>query len=355
MRVAIVTLEFPPAVGGIAEYLGQLAWRLGGKSTYEVAVWAPPPFTALGFLPEKVTYERYVIPVGLVGLVRALRRWRPDRVIVGHTDFRLLLAARLAVGPRYMAVAYGNDFLGAQRLWYRSAINHLLANARPLVAISRHTAERLRALGMPNPVVIYPGTDPARFYPPPIPLPPPYTLLSVGRLVQRKGIDMALRVVASLRRVYPDIRYRIVGRGPERPALQRLAETLELEDHVEFLGGVHADELPDVYREAHLFLLPLREEDQTDSIEGFGMVFLEAAATAIPSVAGRCGGAVEAVQDGKTGLLVPPGDVDALYDAVFGLLREDERRRALGRAGRIWVEEEMNWDRTVQEFERWLT
>ncbi|NPA90649.1 MAG: glycosyltransferase family 4 protein [Chloroflexi bacterium] len=356
MRVAIISMEFPPAVGGIAEYLGQVAWRLAAREGYEVAVWAPPAYSAsaLGFLPEEPQYTRHIIPSSLWKLIRALRAWHPDRVIVGHTDLRLLLAARWVAPQRYLTVTYGNDFLGAQRLWYRGLINHLLAQSRPLVAISRHTAGRLQKLGMPNPVVIYPGADPERFYPPPIPLPPPFTLLSVGRLVPRKGIDVALRVVARLRGTYPDIRYRVAGRGPERRALQHLAETLGLEDHVTFLGGVPADELPDLYREAHLFLLPLREEEQTNSIEGFGMVFLDAAATAVPSIAGRCGGAVEAVRDGETGLLIPPGDEEALYHAVLTLLEDDIQRRRLGQTGRRWVEEEMNWERAVDEFHYWL-
>ncbi len=353
MRIAIMTLEFPPVVGGISEYLGQLAYYMGKE--HDVAVWAPPPYPSpLGYVPEEVPYQRYTIPSSLWGMIRAVRQWRPDRVIVGHTDLRLLLAARFVAQRRYMTVAYGNDFIGAQRLWYRGIINHLLANSRPLVAISRHTAQRLQALGIPNPVVIYPGTDPDRFHPSPTPLPRPFTLLSVGRLVPRKGIDVALRAVAQLRDIYPDIRYKIAGRGPERPVLQDLAESLDMEEHVEFLGGVPADDLPELYRKAHLFVLPLRREEESDSVESFGMVFLEAAATAIPSIAGNSGGAAEAVRDGVTGLVIPPGDVTATREAIHALLADEERRRQMGRNGRRWVEEEMNWTRVVQNFNRWL-
>ena len=353
MRVAILSEDFPPLVGGIAEYVGNLARVLARK--HDVAVWTTPPVSPGALHAEdEAPYARWVLPRTLWGMYRALRRWRPDRVIVGHTQARLLLAARLAAPGRYLAIAYGNDFLAAQREWTRGLVNHLLAQARPLVAISHSSAARLRDLGIPNPVVIYPGTDPQRFSPPAEPPPPPFTLLSVGRLVQRKGLDVAIRAVAELRRQHPDIRYLIGGRGPERPHLQALARDLGVADVVHFLESVPATDLPDLYRQAHVFVLPLRREERANSIEGFGMVFLEAAATAVPSVAGRTGGAVEAVRDGETGLLVPPADVNALIRALARLIKDEAFRRRLGQNGRRWVEEEMNWDRVGREFDRWL-
>lgn len=354
MRIAILSEEFPPMIGGIAEYLGNVARELG--KNHEVTVWSLPPinFGREEVGEKEVTYARRPLPRTLWGIWRAVQQWRPDRVIVGHTNLRLLLAARLAVGGCYLALAYGNDFLAAQRAWYRTVVNYLLAQARPLITVSHNSAGRLRDLGIPNPVVIYPGTDPRRFFPPDHPPPPPFTLLSVGRLVQRKGLDVAVRAVADLRNRHPNIRYLIGGRGPERPHLQHLARDLGVTDIVHFLDRVPATELPDLYRQAHVFVLPLREESLADSIEGFGMVFLEAAATAVPSVAGRTGGAVEAVRDGETGLLIPPANQDALVRAVERLIQDEDLRQRLGRNGRRWVEEEMNWERVAHEFERWL-
>ncbi len=351
MRVAILTREFPPTVGGIAEYIGQVAQRLGTRHT--VGVWAPPPVE--GSPPANGrTYEWHLLPRTMWGVVRQVRRWQPDRVIVGHADVRLLIAARLAAPRAYFAIAYGNDFLGAQRLWYRPLVNHLLAQARPVITVSQSSARRLQRLGIPNPVVIYPGTDPCRFTPPDTPPSPPWTLLSVGRLVQRKGLDVAIRAMARLREHHPHVQYLIVGRGPERLHLQRLARDLALEDHVHFLGAVAPKDLPAVYRRAHVFVLPLREEGVANSVESFGMVFLEAAATAVPAVAGDSGGAAEAVRHGETGLVVAPGDEEAVYTAVHRLLDDAPWREDLGRNGRRWVEEEMNWDRVVRDIEIWL-
>jgi len=335
MRIAILSEEFPPMIGGIAEYLGNLARELG--KIHDVAVWAPPPmnFTSEENSPAEMPYQRFPLPRTIWGMWKALRQWQPDRIIVGHTHFQLLLSARLAAGSRYLAIAYGNDFLAAQRAWHRTFVNYLLAQARPLITISHNSASRLRSLGIPNPVVIYPGTDPKRFSPPQHPPPPPFTLLSVGRLVQRKGLDVAIRAVADLRQRHPDIRYLIGGRGPERPHLQHLARDLGVKDVVHFLDSVPPAELPDLYRQAHIFVLPLREESRADSIEGFGIVFLEAAATAVPSVAGKTGGAVEAVRDGETGFLIPPADVSAVTTTVERLILDETLRRRLGQNGRL--------------------
>ncbi len=354
MRIAIISYEFPPSVGGISEYVGQVAWRLAQK--HEVGVWAPPPYSLS--VDDEVhpapPYQRFDMPRTLLGLRHALSRWHPDRILVGHTELRLLAAAWLVARTRYMAIAYGNDFLGAQRTWHRPLVNYLLAHARPLITISQSSARRLHMLGIPNPVVIYPGTDPQRFHPPAEPPSGPFTLLSVGRLLPRKGVDTAIRALAQLREEYADLQYLIAGRGPERPRLQRLARDLGVEDRVQFLGGVPASDLPDIYRQAHVFVLPLREEAHADSVEGFGMVFLEAAATAIPSVAGNSGGAAEAVRDGETGFLVPPSNVSAVVESVRRLLDDEVLRLEMGHNGRRWVEEEMNWDRVVRDFEHWL-
>lgn len=351
MKIAVVTLDFPPSLGGVQEYLGQLARRIGVE--HELTVWAPPPLRnqpVAGHMP----YQRYTIPRTALATARVLKRWQADRVIVGHAHFRLLLSAWLAAPDRYLTIAYGNDFLSAQRRWYRPLFNRLLARSRPLISISHSSARRLHGLGMPEPVVIHPGTDPQRFHPPDVPPPPPYTLLSVGRLVPRKGLDTALRALVHLRRDFPRIQYLIAGRGPERRHLQRLAQKLGLGEAVHFLGTVPDEDLPALYRRAHLFVLPMREEARAGSVEGFGIIFLEAAATAVPSVAGDSGGVAEAVRDGETGLLVAPDNVDALCAAISTLLKEPEQRLRMGATGRRWVEEVMNWDRVAREFSQWL-
>jgi phosphatidylinositol alpha-1,6-mannosyltransferase len=120
-------------------------------------------------------------------------------------------------------------------------------------------------------------------------------------------------------------------------------------DVVEFVGRVPDDALPDIYRRSDVFVMPAREETSSASVEGFGIVYLEASASGLPVVAARSGGAEEAVIDGETGFLVPPDDPDALTRVLRKLVLDAECRHSMGQAGRRWVEEEMNWDRAAAE------
>ncbi len=343
MRIALLTLDFPPGVGGVQTYLYEIARRLAGR--HELIVVTPVEAS-----PDAGgSFRRVVLPSSTPwAFVRSLRALRPDRVLVGHAHPRLLVPAALVARGRYGAIVYGNDYLAAQRRWHRPLFNWLLGRSRPLITITRANAERLRRLGLPRPVVVYPGTDPLRFRPPPVPPGPPLVLLTVGRLVPRKGIDVVLRALPALLAEFPGLRYRVAGDGPDRPRLERIARDLGVAHVVEFVGRVPDERLPGLYRSAHVFVMPAREEREAASVEGFGIVYLEASASGLPVVAGRSGGVVEAVREGETGLLVPPDDPEALTRVLRDLLGDAALRRRMGRAGRRWVEEEMNWDRTAK-------
>jgi len=342
MRIALLTLDFFPTPGGGQQYLSQVARRLA--EDHQVVV-----ITPVASAREQEPWRRWVVPPTVVAFIRALSAARPDHVLVGHAHPRLLIPAALATWGRYTTITYGSDYLAAQRCWHRSLFNWLLAHSCPLITITWANAERLQALGLPAPVVIYPGTDPNRFAPPPQPPPSPPTLLTVGRLVPRKGIDTVLQALPVLLAEFPGLRYWVVGDGSDRARLEQIAHNLGVTQAVEFVGQVSDQILPEVYRMAHIFVMPVREEQETASIEGFGIVYLEAAASGLPVVAGRSGGAVEAVQEGKTGFLVPPNDPEALIQALRKLLTDPALRRRMGQTGRRWVEEEMNWDRAARE------
>ena len=116
------------------------------------------------------------------------------------------------------------------------------------------------------------------------------------------------------------------------------------------MDSVSDSELPDIYRRASVFVLPSRADYHAGSVEGFGIVYLEAGASGLPVVAAKSGGAAEAVVENETGLLVPPDDPPALTVALSRLLSDPEMRQRFGRAGRRWVESEMNWDRAGRQF-----
>jgi len=342
MRIALLTLSFPPQVGGVQQYLYEVSRWLAGQHRLVVV-------TPVAGRSGDAHLRRLVVKPTVLGLVRALLRLSPDCALLGHAHPRLLLAAAVAIQNRYATITHGNDYLTAQLRWHRPLFNWLLGRSRPLITMTCANAARLRQLGLPQSVVVYPGADPCRFTPPPVLPPLPLTLLTVGRLVPRKGLDTVIQALPALLTEFPDLRYRVAGDGPDRSRLQQMACDLGVAHAVEFLGPVPDEALAGVYRSAHIFVMPAREEKQAASVEGFGIVYLEASASGLPVVAGRSGGVAEAVREGETGFLVPPNDPESLVLVLRRLLTDPELRRRMGQAGRQWVEEEMGWDRAAAQ------
>jgi phosphatidyl-myo-inositol dimannoside synthase len=343
-RIAILTLDFPPGVGGVQRYLYEAAHRLGQR--HEVTVLTPASGCQAAELPFRCVTLSSAHPLGFA---RALRALHPTHIVVGHAHPSLLLAAAVVGRGRYACLTHGNDFLAAQQRWHRALFNRLLAAAQPLITVSAANAARLQQLGLPAPVVIHPGADPGCFTPAPTRAAGPFVLLTVARLVPRKGVDVTLQALSILLPHFPDLRFCVAGDGPERPRLERMAEELGVARAIRFLGRLPDEAVCELYRGADVFVLATRDEAHT--VEGFGIVYLEASASGLPVVAARSGGAVEAVRGGVTGLLVPANDPIALARVLVELLADPARRERMGRAGRRWVEEEMNWDRVVHEIE----
>jgi phosphatidylinositol alpha-1,6-mannosyltransferase len=172
--------------------------------------------------------------------------------------------------------------------------------------------------------------------------------LSVGRLEPRKGIDGALEAVAALAGEAPDLIYLVVGEGSQRPALEARARRADLAGRVRFVGHVSDDELPAFYRLAEVFLLPGRREEP-DEVEGFGIALCEAAASGLPVIGGASGGIPEAMEAGRTGLLVDGRDPRSIAAALLALLADRELAERLGCAGREAVLRYLNWDRAASE------
>jgi phosphatidylinositol alpha-1,6-mannosyltransferase len=223
-------------------------------------------------------------------------------------------------------------------------------------ANSRNTAAMLKSMGLGDDriVTVYPGVDATRFTPDA----PGHLdirrgflgesgtlLLSVGRLQRRKGHDLAIQAMARLVSRYDDVHYVIVGDGEERPRLEQLVAVCGVAGRVHLVGEVSASDLPKYFSASDIFLLPNRVEN--GDIEGFGIVFLEAASSGKPVVAGNSGGVPEAVADGTTGLLVRGTDVDELVDVLSRLIDDTVLRVRLGRSGRQRVMQDFTWQRAA--------
>jgi phosphatidylinositol alpha-1,6-mannosyltransferase len=197
------------------------------------------------------------------------------------------------------------------------------------------------------------GTDPERFRPldaaplrARLELGARPVLLTIARLVPRKGIDSVLAVLARVRASVPDVAYVVAGEGPDRERLEQLARREGVMDIVRFAGAIANDELPSWYSLGDVFVMPSRSDPP--DVEGFGIVFLEAAACERPVVAARAGGVPDAVADGVSGMLVEPGDAEGLARALVELLRDSARRADLGRRARERVLSEFTWDRVAE-------
>jgi phosphatidylinositol alpha-1,6-mannosyltransferase len=173
-----------------------------------------------------------------------------------------------------------------------------------------------------------------------------FVVAAVSRLVPRKGFDVLIRAAARLGRTHPDLLVAVAGDGRDRGRLERLAS--QTGAPVRFLGRVSDGDLPLVYGCADLFAMLCRNRWFGLEQEGFGIVFLEAAAAGVPQVAGRSGGAHEAVVDGRTGLVVDPSDEIAVAGALARLADDAPLRAAMAEAGLARVRTELSYDHLAE-------
>jgi len=173
----------------------------------------------------------------------------------------------------------------------------------------------------------------------------PSRILSVGRIVHQKGLDIALAALSGLKDL--EWEWRLAGVGPQLPALTKAVEERDLQNRVRFLGWLDMGALRREYASANLFLFPSRHEGMPNAV-------LEAMASGLPVIATRIAGNEELVAEGETGLLVPDESVDALREALKALLADGERRERMGEAARLRAERKFGWQTAVQKYARIL-
>jgi len=376
------TQDFPPTGGGMARRHVELCRRFAPDRITVSTVATDDPASGAAFdSGESYAIARQPFSVRGAKRIANAMRWggwltqcvTGQRVDVLHcgnvrpAGYAVRWAARRTDVP-YVIYVYGGDLLRERakaarsrlkRWWTRS----IFADSAGIVAISAWSAGLTRdvmhevGVERPPPVAaIDLGTDPAFFHPErdtgslrarwgigDAPL-----LLTVARLVPHKGQDIALRALARLVRDLPDVRYVVIGQGPDDGRLRALAAALGVLDRVIFAGVLSDDEIAEAYATATVYV-GLSRVDSVINAEGFGLAFVEAGASGTPSVAGDSGGVRSAVRDGETGVLVAPEDVDAVVAALHGLLTDEDRREAMGGAARAAVESHYNWDRVATE------
>ena len=180
------------------------------------------------------------------------------------------------------------------------------------------------------------------------------TIISVGRLVHRKGQDRLLEALPRIVERFPNATLIFVGEGPHRDHLDSLVKRFKLERNVLFIGRIQYAELPEYIALGDVFAMPSRSRLFGLEVEGLGIVYLEASACGIPVVGGASGGAPDAVRHGETGYVVDGNDVGEISERIIQLLEDKYLRESMGSAGRQWVVEEWGWQRWSEAFNRAL-
>jgi phosphatidylinositol alpha-1,6-mannosyltransferase len=364
MKHLLVTNDFPPKVGGIQNFLWEL-WRRLDPSSF--AVLTSPHADAAEFDARQAfrierTREPVLLPHPIMvrRIERLARDFGAEHVLIDPA-LPLGLVGRSLSLP-YSVLVHGAEISVPGRLpASRQALAHVLRGATHVIASGRYPAsEAVRAAGGMwggkrgelDVVQIPPGVDTQRFVPLDdtarsaarekfgVPAHAPL-VVGVSRLVPRKGFDVAIRAVAQLARKIDGITMLIGGSGRDRVRLQSIID--ELRAPVRLLGRVSDADLPGLYGCADAFMMLCRNRWGGLEQEGFGIVFAEAAACAVPQVAGDSGGAAEAVVDGSTGYVVhDPRNVDEVAERLSSLLGNSPLRVAMGMAAR---------ERAVSEFD----
>ena len=270
---------------------------------------------------------------------------RPDVALFGHALPQVGLTSRRvrAAGVPFVVLTHGVEYWFARVPAFRALLRRVTAGAGAVTVISDHVAGPIRRAVSPAPVLkLSPGVDTERFRPSlddgpwreRLGLVDRKIVLCVGRIVPRKGQDVLVRTFDAVREAVPDAALVIVGDGPSRREVGSLAASSRHADSIVFPGEVRDEDLPSLYATADLFAMPCRSRWGGLEVEGFGIVFMEAAAAGLPVVAGRSGGAAEAVVDGQTGLVVDGTDDAAVVEAIVRLLRDPVEASAMGARGR---------------------
>ena len=349
----IITNDFPPTIGGIEGFVADLCALLDDDVvvlTRHTDGWRDHD--------QQLSYPvirkgRLLLPTPEIGIqaIRLIRAYHITRVIFGAMAPLALLAPRLrAAGVRnLLAISHGHETWWAG-LPPTAALLRRMADAVDHVStISDYTSSRIAPALSPatraKVIRIAPPVDIQRFRPVDrsddheISRAP--TVIAVGRMVRQKGFDTLLEAWALHRRdqhdADPQAMLVLVGDGPQRPQLQRLCRRLGLESSVRFAGRLPRDQIPGLLRQADVFALPVRTRLAGLNPEGLGLGFLEAAASGLPVIVGRSGGAPETVIDQQTGYVVEPDDPRAVAERIGQLLADPVRAAAMGRAGRDHV------------------
>ncbi|HEY5836377.1 glycosyltransferase family 4 protein [Streptomyces sp.] len=364
-KTLIVTNDFPPRPGGIQSFVHGMAMRLDpGQVVVYASTWKDGSEVARfdAEQPFRVVRDRTTMLLPTRRVTRTatalLREHGCSSVWFGAAAPLALMAPALrrAGARRLVGTTHGHEAAWAQVPAGRQLLRRIGEGTDTLTYLGEYTRSRIAAAlteqAAARMVQLPPGVDEKTFHPGSggavvrarLGLADRPVVVCVSRLVPRKGQDTLILAMPRVLREVPDAALLIVGGGPYRKELVRLAERTGVAAAVRFTGPVPAAELPAHYGAGDVFAMPCRTRRGGLDIEGLGIVYLEASATGLPVVAGDSGGAPDAVLDSETGYVVPGGSPARTADRLLTLLRDPELRHDMGEKGRQWVQRAWRWD-----------
>ncbi|MEW6407990.1 MAG: glycosyltransferase family 4 protein [Patescibacteria group bacterium] len=385
----LITKFFPPEKGGIQSYLYNLVLELPKDKIYVITHWSPdesqrlsPAFAGTPKFPFKIYRVSFQSPLRYLHLTTFDLFFKARKIIKKHKIEKVLCGHLAIAGPiaylikkqyniPYIIFTYGLDIFSVKNLssQKQKIFKKILQEAEKIVVIMDLMSEYLirEFQIVPEKIIkISPGVD-SEFFKPGIAdfslrhwrelklaNPGAKIILTCGRLVERKNHISVIRALPKIIKLISNVLYLIVGQGPEEKNLKNEVNHLNLQNYVKFLDEVPQEDLPRLYNLADVFVMPARDIPEQGDIEGFGVVFLEAAASGLPCIAGATSGQAEAIEDKKTGFLVNPENVNEIADTILKLLKNPQLAKQLGQAGRVRVVEKFNWKKQAEKLKKIL-
>ncbi|WP_431678171.1 glycosyltransferase family 4 protein [Kitasatospora sp. KL5] len=368
-KTLIVTNDFPPRPGGIQAFVHNMAVRQPpGSIVVYASTWRDGSevarFDAQQPFPVIRDRTKMMVPTPRVTRRAAeiLKAEGCSSVWFGAAAPLGLMAPALrrAGAERLLGMTHGHEAAWAQLPASRQLLRRIGAGTDTLTYLGEYTRSRIADAVGPEAarrmVQLPPGVDEKTFRPDSggagirarLGLTDRPVVVCVSRLVKRKGQDTLIEAMPQILAAVPDTVLLIVGGGPYRSDLEKLAEARGVAGSVRFTGAVPWEELPAHYGAGDVFAMPCRTRRGGLDVEGLGIVYLEASATGLPVVAGDSGGAPDAVLEGETGYVVPGRSAAAAAERIVRLLHDEQLRQTMGEAGRRWVERSWRWDLLAQ-------
>lgn len=376
-KILLISLETPPAVGGIATYVGDLARSLDPT---QVILLAPPmkdskewdksqPFAVIRspFLFPRFFWPRWIRLIPL--LRRVIRENKIDIMMVHHTlpvGYGALVMKRWLKTP-FLLFSHGTDLLAGTQTPWKKRMTAMVAGGAEQIIFNSESLKRRFLRVIPEMEakarVVYPCPDPLFLEPPDqkknellrerYALHGKRVLLSVSRLDDGKGFPHLIRMMPALLARVPHLVWLIVGDGPKRVELLKSIQKANLQNVVRYIGEIPHRDLKPYYDVSEVFALLTHPDEGRE--EGLGLVFLEAAAAGKPIVAGKSGGVEEAVLHTETGIIVDifKGDPPVI-EAIAGLFEERVFAERLGRQGRERIKTQFLWQNQIAKLHPWI-